>query len=252
MSKFIGSICPVCEKEIQKEEEIVVCPICGAPYHRECYKIENKCLFENTLHQENKDYELKYPEKEKKENSQTTYDEYNQCPRCGAKNPSNGIYCNVCGSPLDTEFAKQSQQNGTQSPFNQIPYSPFGSPFAGIDPEEEIAGEKAKDITGIVKINTQYYLPVFKLIDGKRIKYKFNFSAFLFPSVYFLYRKVWYMAILSLVITLCLNSITFIDMFYYIATGLPAFNTTQTFSTVLSALSFFNFGYMIFCGFSAN
>ena len=42
---FKGKICPVCSKEFENDDDIVVCPKCGAPYHRDCYSIEGKCIF---------------------------------------------------------------------------------------------------------------------------------------------------------------------------------------------------------------
>ena len=40
---YIGEICPVCGKSFTADDDIVVCPDCGTPHHRECYKTENKC-----------------------------------------------------------------------------------------------------------------------------------------------------------------------------------------------------------------
>ncbi len=35
MINFTGIKCPVCGKAFTDEDDIVVCPKCGAPYHRE-------------------------------------------------------------------------------------------------------------------------------------------------------------------------------------------------------------------------
>ena len=35
MIDYTGIPCPVCHKEFTPEDDIVVCPECGAPYHRE-------------------------------------------------------------------------------------------------------------------------------------------------------------------------------------------------------------------------
>ena len=35
--------CPVCEKEFANEDDIVVCPLCGTPHHRDCYKKNGEC-----------------------------------------------------------------------------------------------------------------------------------------------------------------------------------------------------------------
>lgn len=43
---YIGIKCPVCHRPFEAGDDIVVCPICGAPYHRHCYEQAGKCLFE--------------------------------------------------------------------------------------------------------------------------------------------------------------------------------------------------------------
>ena len=35
--------CPVCENEFTNDDDIVVCPLCGTPHHRECYKKNGEC-----------------------------------------------------------------------------------------------------------------------------------------------------------------------------------------------------------------
>ena len=44
MSNFTGSKCIICENEFNDNDDIVVCPECGTPYHRECYQKEGKCV----------------------------------------------------------------------------------------------------------------------------------------------------------------------------------------------------------------
>ena len=43
---YTGIKCPVCEKTFTKQDDVVVCPECGAPYHRGCYQKEGHCIFE--------------------------------------------------------------------------------------------------------------------------------------------------------------------------------------------------------------
>lgn len=43
MSKFLNKLCPVCEKQFEECDDIVVCPECGAPHHRSCYAKNNAC-----------------------------------------------------------------------------------------------------------------------------------------------------------------------------------------------------------------
>ena len=45
MTNFTGAPCPVCKKNFTKDDRPVVCPDCGAPYHRDCYNIKKVCEF---------------------------------------------------------------------------------------------------------------------------------------------------------------------------------------------------------------
>ena len=49
--KYKGEKCAACDKVFTDDDDVVVCPDCGSPHHRECYKAENKCA--NTLKRRN-------------------------------------------------------------------------------------------------------------------------------------------------------------------------------------------------------
>ena len=38
MARYTGNHCPVCEQEFTDNDDIVVCPDCGTPYHRACWQ----------------------------------------------------------------------------------------------------------------------------------------------------------------------------------------------------------------------
>ncbi|MGN1411932.1 MAG: RING finger protein [Oscillospiraceae bacterium] len=41
---FIGEECIVCHEKFTDDDDIVVCEVCGTPYHRKCYKVFNRCI----------------------------------------------------------------------------------------------------------------------------------------------------------------------------------------------------------------
>ena len=43
--EFTEYKCPVCDKQFKKGDDVVVCPECGTPHHRECYEKEGHCHF---------------------------------------------------------------------------------------------------------------------------------------------------------------------------------------------------------------
>ena len=49
VSYFEGLSCPVCNNPFVSDDDIVVCPQCGLPHHRECWKSIGQC-FEHAKH----------------------------------------------------------------------------------------------------------------------------------------------------------------------------------------------------------
>lgn len=41
--RYENQKCPVCNKEFETDADIVVCPVCGTPHHRDCYKQNGEC-----------------------------------------------------------------------------------------------------------------------------------------------------------------------------------------------------------------
>ncbi len=42
---YTGKKCPICSEKFKADDDIVVCPKCGAPYHRSCYEKGRKMYF---------------------------------------------------------------------------------------------------------------------------------------------------------------------------------------------------------------
>ena len=207
---YTGIKCPVCEKTFTKQDDVVVCPECGAPYHRECYQKEGHCIFEEK-HQKGESWQ---PPQERKENA-STEEETRRCPRCGKENSRYSLFCDHCGMSLSDDPPVGPQNNYGQfrdapprqgpgvprqgtSP-NQAPTGfPQGSffgggpfvldPMGGVNPSEPIDDVPAGEVAKLVQNNTTYYLPVF--MNYKRNhRNRFNFCAFFCTGGWFLYRK---------------------------------------------------------------
>ena len=41
--RYENQPCPVCQQSFQPDDDIVVCPVCGTPHHRDCYKQNGEC-----------------------------------------------------------------------------------------------------------------------------------------------------------------------------------------------------------------
>lgn len=191
MPNFIGVKCPVCSKPFKEDDDIVVCPTCGAPYHRSCYEEHGDCIFEE-LHQEGKSWEAPEAELPKTASPYEVKDQ--DCPRCGVLNAHSSLFCSSCGSPLKIEPGTHNNSQHVQSnPFPPI-YNMGGipiqfDPMGGVRPTDMLDENISfGEISKIVQQNTQYYMPVFNRINREK-KSKFNFCAFLFSGGWLLYRK---------------------------------------------------------------
>ncbi len=198
--------CPVCSKVFHEGDDVVVCPKCGAPYHRECYKEKGKCIFVD-LHQSKQSWQEVYdktPPKTEKEEEMTA------CPTCGEKNPKNALICQKCGNFLSGSHVRfpfdENEKGEGFSPenlpegwmFAGNPFALFIDPMGGVAKDEDFDGVSGSELARYVKTNTPYYMPVFKKIKDTR-KGRFNFAAFFFFGGWYLYRKqYWKGAILSL------------------------------------------------------
>lgn len=207
---YTGLKCPVCGKPFTSEDDIVVCPECGAPYHRACYQQAGHCVFEE---KHGTPDAWKPPEEAPKD------EEEKACPRCGKKNARDALFCDQCGQPLSGAEANEPPQagyapygntpNAGPSPYQNpgasnpppyqnpgVPNTPYNGPYPfAFDPmggvgKDELLGDgvTAEDAAKFVQTNPQYYIPTF--FNMKRYhRSRFNFSAFLFSGGWMLYRK---------------------------------------------------------------
>ena len=207
--EFTQYKCPVCKKQFVSGDDIVVCPECGAPHHRECYEQNGKCFFEDK-HSEDfsfENYSAVHGEKDSADNL---------CPVCKFQNESGALFCSRCGCPLhDKQNSNDKNRQDTEKTENteQTP-PPFGfgtagaynfDPLAGLDSNEEVADDiKVGEMAKFVGKNTNYFLTVFNRVR-KFGRAKFNFSALVFPGIYFLYRKMYLLGIIFTLIIIGAN-----------------------------------------------
>jgi len=197
MANYVGVKCPVCDKKFAESDDIVVCPSCGAPHHRECYQKVGACAFDKE-HINGKEWQ---PPAEDAQRSGHAHVHTRPCPQCGTQNPEDHIFCNVCGTQLlnASQPPRQPQQPQGWGFGTFMEMNTRNMAYGGLAPDETIDGEKVRDIALYVGENTAYYLPRFKLIckaAGRTIST--NVGAFFFNFIYYFYRKMYLMGFLLL------------------------------------------------------
>lgn len=211
--EYIGKKCPVCSQKFNDNDDIVVCPKCGAPYHRNCYEKEGKCIFFD-LHRNGESWQSE--EEDTKNETKTG----KKCKFCGHMNDMNAVACEQCGRGfIEYSYQDMYGDDENQSPdFGGFPGFP-GMSFqidlmAGVKPDEDFDGVTGEEISKFVKTNTIYYMDIFKRIKDKG-KSRFNFSALLFGGAWMLYRKQYsYGTIFTLIMAVLTIAANFVSVFF--------------------------------------
>lgn len=193
--------CPHCGKPMQGGEDIVVCPVCATPQHRECWMQAGHCA-NDSLHASGYVWQ--------RENTQETHENKSDskiCHICGSENPNDSLHCGNCGAL----FGENAQANpvcvhcGTKNDSDARHCKNCGAPmiaqggFFSTNPymrnsefkeDDLIAGNKAGDLAFFVQASAHRYLRKFRrFADGKKLS--FNFAAFFFAPYWFFYRKLY-------------------------------------------------------------
>lgn len=197
MSGYIGTRCIICSEKFNSEDDVVVCPECGTPYHRACYEKEGKCV-NAVLHKNGGSWKPSYDTgSDGSENQAVT------CRFCGNTNPPLTLFCRRCGMPIsnirneNADAYNRNYNGGVQmNPF----LINFSDPLCGFDPEEQLDGVKMSELGDFVGTNTHYYLPIFKRFKETKRSVSWNFCSALFPELYFSYRKMPLAALASVII----------------------------------------------------
>lgn len=199
--RYIGEQCPVCKKEFTAEDDIVVCPECGTPHHRDCYNLANRCANEE-LHAAGEKW--KHRAKPSR---------YRVCPKCSFPNRITDTVCQRCGEALSADYEQTADNNGTNGEkhwgetFTMPDAEDLMNPikYLGLDPNEDMGGVTMKEMSDFVGPSTIYYIPKFKKMKDEGIRPTFNLFSLLFPSLFFANRKMWGWAIFAAVLSIIFN-----------------------------------------------
>lgn len=155
--------CALCKAYLFEEDDIVYCPVCGAPHHRECYNSIGHCALESAHGTENQYDKIKNAQP-KKEESQFE----------------------------NKTFESQNSHNDTYTPGDEIFRNLPPIDFLGGVPADYVIedGVTAKEARNFVISNTTRYIPKFTKLN-KNNKLSWNFLAFFFPCEWLLSRKMY-------------------------------------------------------------
>lgn len=126
--RYDGNNCDGCHKPLQQDEDIVVCPECATPQHRECYDKNGECV---NAHLHGTDFVWQGKVKGDKNDASTLVNHEPEkekliCPNCGHANYPGSKVCSNCnmkftmfGVNIVEAAQKEEKESGTNPLYNK-------------------------------------------------------------------------------------------------------------------------------------
>ncbi len=243
--RYENTVCDGCKKPFEENDDIVVCPVCGTPQHRECYE-KNGCCVNEKLHESGFSWHGEFSEKNsevlKKQNKEA---EPLVCPTCGHPNPPGTSVCEVCGQKftffgvnllererkineeLDEEEKAEDEMRevqetiqsgmGTGADIERMLDARAKIVAPGLSKEQEqeiLCSHPIKRVLVFISGNALQYVNKFRKIESTG-RVTWNWAAFFFSPYWFFYRKLYKIGSVFLTLRLALSilSIPFADKF---------------------------------------
>ncbi len=172
--KYINYKCPVCNIQFTEEDDVVVCPECGTPHHRECYVQNGKCT-NSDKHGTNEPIEVEFVDVE--DNNEE-----------------------ISENPI-TEDKTESTQQVVQEILQEMNSS---------NNDYMLNGNHVSFYEAAIGKNQKFYIPRFMLMDKTKKAVSWNVAGFFVPLAWCLYRKMYkFAAIIFALYVLMIGTIGF-------------------------------------------
>lgn len=160
--KYTNYKCPVCNNQFVEEDDVVVCPECGTPHHRECYIQNGKCANADK-HGTNEPIEVEFVEVE--EANETV---------------------------SETEKTENNEENPQQVVQEII------EEMKGGNGNYMLNGKHVSFYEAAIGKNQKFYVPHFMVMDKTKKAISWNIAGFFVPFAWCLYRKMYSFAAIIL------------------------------------------------------
>lgn len=203
---YTGIECPVCNEKFNSNDDVVVCPVCGTPHHRECWK-NNGCCKNADKHTEGFIWQM--PEINAPDNAAFApkTEHLKTCPRCGEKNAMYEPVCIRCGERLkaNSQTIHDQMPFGNNSPsenqeaygegFNPNNFSPYQNVYAAdartvYGPDAKIDDVPVTEVAEYIQKDANKYIGKFRDMQEKKTKLSWNWSAGICSVFWCFYRKM--------------------------------------------------------------
>ena len=193
--KYTGISCVFCARPFSETDDVVVCPVCGAPHHRACWQQHGRCACE-AAHASGFTWASPVqpePEKPEKEVRFKNGEGVVVCPNCGTENFENDMYCLRCGAKLhdDSGARVYHPYDETQTGFQRQELINDFNRFGGLDPNSLVDGVPVCEYSDYVGGGTPGRI-IRKVSGSERYgrKVVWHAPAFFFGPIWFFFRKM--------------------------------------------------------------
>lgn len=232
--RYENTICDGCKKIFKENDDVVVCPVCGTPQHRECYEKNGGCV-NSKLHETGFSWHGENFSKNEEVPQKQTGEAALVCPACGHSNPPGTPACEVCGQKftffgvnlLEHEIKineeineeekaeeeirgiRESIQNGTGTgaDIERMLDARARIVAPGLSKEQEqevLCSHPIKRVLVFISANALRYVNKFRKIEA-RGGLTWNWAAFFFSPYWFFYRKLYKLGSVFLTLRLVLS-----------------------------------------------
>ncbi len=160
--KYTNYKCPICSNQFTEEDDVVVCPECGTPHHRECY-IQNGACANSDKHGTNEPIEVEFVDVEEK------------------KEPV-----------LEENETEEKAENSEQLVQEII------EEMKGAKGDYMLNGKHVSFYEAAIGKNQKFYIPHFMMMDKTKKAVSWNIAGFFVPLAWCLYRKMYKFAAIIL------------------------------------------------------
>lgn len=217
--KYENTKCPGCEQLFAENDDVVVCPECGTPQHRQCYENNGGCV-NAALHESGFVWKNENMPAAKEDESKPDNEDGEPiiCPRCGKENPKGTAVCTHCGQKftvfgfnivekqqqLEREDREERQQrldagfdgfsdDDELPPLSKVVDERVKLLAPGISEQQKqevLCGHTIDKVISFVGYGAQSYINKFRILrDGG--KFTFNWAACLLSPFWFFFRKLY-------------------------------------------------------------
>lgn len=197
MADYRGKVCMTCGRVFVDGDDVVVCPVCGTPHHRQCWDETGKCANEER-HKDGYVWNEANTDDNTAENSSMV-----TCRFCGNENRADALFCTHCGKALFDyqNEAGRTQQGGAAGGGDA--WRPF---YWTVREEnygdEKIEGVKTSDIASYARENSYYYIRKFRMLANGGKKVTTNWAACFFSYLWWFSRKNYLMGTITALINM--------------------------------------------------